>query len=237
MTKIKCIVADDEPLAQKGLIEYINAIEYLELVAVCSNAAQAYQFISKASLIFLDIEMPDLSGIDFLKSLSFTPAVIFTTAYPQYALQGYELNVIDYLVKPIAFERFTKAVNKAKDFIQSKTESAVNNAGENDHLFIKADYKIEKIFFKEILFIEALQNYIAIHLSDKKLVCYCTMAAIEKQLPATLFMRIHKSYIAALSKIETLVGNKVIIQNHQLPVSRNTREKLLQFLGNKMVKR
>jgi DNA-binding LytR/AlgR family response regulator len=236
--KLKCIIVDDEPLAQKGMEEYIKGVPFLELGGICDNALQAYPFLSnnKADLILLDIEMPGLSGIDFLKSLHYTPAVIFTTAYPQYALQGYELDVIDYLVKPISFQRFLKAVNKAKDFLSDKKSNTP--AEENkDCFFIKANYQIEKIFYKDILFIEALQNYIAIHLADKKFVCYNTISNIEKQLPANLFMRIHKSYIAALQKINAIKGNTVTIHSHHLPVSRTIKEKLMQAVRDKLVKR
>jgi len=236
---IKCMIVDDEPLAQKGMEEYIKDVPFLEFVGVCDNALQAYPFLNnnKADLILLDIEMPQLSGIDFLKSLSYTPAVIFTTAYPEYALQGYELNVIDYLVKPISFQRFLKAVTKAKDFLSNVKKANAPAEDVKDYFFVKANYQIEKIFYKDILFIEALQNYIAIHLADKKLVCYNTISNMEKQLPANLFMRIHKSYIAALQKIDSIKGNTVTIHTQSLPLSRTLKEKLMHAVGNKLAKR
>jgi DNA-binding LytR/AlgR family response regulator len=237
--KIKCIIVDDEPFAQKGLEEYIKEVDFLELVAVCDNAMQAYPLLhnNKADLILLDIEMPELSGIDFIKSLKKMPAVIFTTAYPQYALQSYDLDVIDYLVKPISFQRFLKAVNKAKHFLADKLKDPSQIAAENDYLFLKVNHQLKKILYRDILFIEALQNYVAIHLADKKIINYITISAMEKKLPANLFMRIHKSYIIALDKIEMIAGSKIIINTHELPVSRNVKDKLMHAVEEKLVKR
>jgi DNA-binding LytR/AlgR family response regulator len=230
---------DDEPFAQKGLEEYIKEIDFLELVAVCDNAMQAYPLLhkDKADLILLDIEMPELSGIDFLKSLKKTPAVIFTTAYPEYALQSYDLDVIDYLVKPISFERFLKAANKAKHFLADKLKDPLQLAEENDYFFLKVNHQVEKILYKDVLFIEALQNYVAVYLAGRKIMNYMTISGMEKKLPENLFMRIHKSYIVALNKIDMINGNKVIINTHVIPVSRNIKENLMRAVGEKIVKR
>ena len=237
--KIKCIIVDDEPFAQKGLEEYIKEVDFLELIAVCDNAMQAYPLLhnNKTDLILLDIEMPELSGIDFIKSLKKMPAVIFTTAYPEYALQSYDLDVIDYLVKPISFQRFLKAINKAKHFLADKLKDPSQIAEESDYLFLKVNHQLEKIFYKDILFIEALQNYVAIHLADKKIISYITISGMEKKLPANLFMRIHKSYIVALHKINMITGSKIIINTHELPVSRNVKDKLMHAVEEKLVKR
>lgn len=234
---IKCIIVDDEPLAQKGLAEYVKEISALELTATCDNAMQAFTLINsrQAELVFLDIEMPEFTGIDLIKSLTSKPAIIFTTAYQQYALQGYELDVVDYLVKPIAFERFLRAVNKAADLIQAKrTNEAAEGQG---YFFVKVNYTMEKIFYDEVLYIEALQNYIAIHLADRKLVSYMTISNMMKQLPRALFMRIHKSYIVALQKIDSINGNRVDVRSHSLPVSRNLKETFLQTVGDRFIKR
>ncbi len=161
--------------------------------------------------------------------------IVFTTAYQQYALQGYELDVVDYLVKPIAFERFLRAVNKAADLIQAKrTNEAAEGQG---YFFVKVNYTMEKIFYDEVLYIEALQNYIAIHLADRKLVSYMTISNMMKQLPRALFMRIHKSYIVALQKIDSINGNRVDVRSHSLPVSRNLKETFLQTVGDRFIKR
>ena len=237
--KIKCLIIDDEPLAQKGITEYVNDVEFLELNGVFENALKAIDVIhqKKIDLIFLDIQMPRISGLEFLKALQDPPLVILTTAYPQYAVQGYDLDVIDYLVKPISFQRFLKAVNKAKHFLADKVKDLSQMADENDYFFLKINHQVEKIVYKDVLFIEALQNYVAIHLHGKKLVSYITISNLEKQLPGNLFMRIHKSYIAALHKIEMITKNKVTINNRELPVSRNIKDKLMLAVGNKLVKK
>jgi DNA-binding LytR/AlgR family response regulator len=237
--KVTCIVVDDEPLAQKGLEEYIKEVPFLELTAVCDNAMQAYPLLHKgqADLILLDIEMPELSGIDFLRSLHQPPAVIFTTAYPEYALQGYELDVIDYLVKPFPFSRFLKAATKARDLITEKNNRTTVVNEEKGFFFLKVNHQIERIYYKDILFIEALQNYVAICMANRKIVSYMTISNMEKQLPASLFMRIHKSYIVALNKIDKIDKNKAIIHNQGLPVSRNVKEKLMQVVDERLIKR
>src|SRR3954447_11387849 len=234
--KVKCIVVDDEPLAQKGLEEYIKEVPFLELSAVCDNAMQAYPLLHKgqADLILLDIEMPELSGIDFLRSLHQPPAVIFTTAYPEYALQGYELDVIDYLVKPFSFTRFLKAATKARDFIAEKNNHNTVVNDEKDFFFLKVNHQVERIYYNDILYIEALQNYVAICMADKKIVSYMTISNMEKQLPAPLFMRIHKSYIVAVNKIDRIDKNKVIIHNQYLPVSRTMKERLMQVVDGRL---
>jgi DNA-binding LytR/AlgR family response regulator len=237
--KVKCIVVDDEPLAQKGLEEYIKEVPFLELTAICDNAMQAYPLLHKgqADLVLLDIEMPELSGIDFLRSLHQPPAVIFTTAYPEYALQGYELDVIDYLVKPFSLTRFLKAATKARDFIAEKYNRATAVNDQKDFFFLKVNHQIERIYYSDILFIEALQNYVAIHLTDKKIVSYMTISNMEKQLPALLFMRIHKSYIVALNKIDKIDKSKVIIHGQHLPVSRTVKEQLMHVVEERLMRR
>ncbi|HZG22983.1 MAG TPA: LytTR family DNA-binding domain-containing protein [Chitinophagaceae bacterium] len=238
--KIKCLVIDDEPLARKGMQEYIAEIDFLELTQTCENAMQANAFLhhQEINLIFLDIEMPKLSGIDFLKQLKKPPAVILTTAYSNYALESYELDVIDYLVKPISFQRFFKAVMKAKDFLAAKSGENLDAAASKGYFFVKVNNKFEKVHYEEVLFVEALQNYVAIHLARKKLVSYITLSNIEKQLPATLFMRVHKSYIVALDKIGAIELHSVLIGSTKIPVSRTLKEKLrLRVVESRLVKR
>jgi len=240
--KIKCLIVDDEPLACKGMAEYVRAVDFLELSAICSNAVKASSLVAtgEIQLIFLDIEMPQLSGTDFLRSLKNPPAVIFTTAYPKYALEGYELDVIDYLVKPIAFHRFLKAVNKAKDFLAVRQMKGldVSPADAKGYLFLKLNHKLEKICYENILFIEALQNYVAIYLTDKKVISYNTLSNIEKQLPPELFMRVHKSYLVALQKIDALEGNAITINTYRIPISRTIKEQLLlRVVEKRLLKR
>ncbi|MBA4139025.1 MAG: response regulator transcription factor [Segetibacter sp.] len=236
---IRCMIIDDEPIACKGMEEYITEVEFLSLVNICDNAVKAYAFLhsEKVDLIFLDIEMPKLTGIEFLQSLKNAPAVIFTTAYPDYALQGFELDVIDYLVKPVSFPRFLKAANKAKDFLTGRNTGR-ENVIEKDHFFLKVDSKFEKIFYDDVLYVEALQNYVAIHLPGKKMISYITISYVESQLPEHLFMRVHKSYVVSLPKIQCIEGNTLIINQKQIPVSRNLKEKLkAKVVDKKLFKR
>jgi DNA-binding LytR/AlgR family response regulator len=233
------MIIDDEPIACKGMEEYIDEVDFLALVNICDNAIKAYGFLSseKVDLIFLDIEMPKLSGIEFLQSLKNAPAVVFTTAYPDYALQGYELDVIDYLVKPVSFPRFLKAANKAKDFLTGRNVGH-ENVVDKDHFFLKVNNRFEKIFYEEVLYVEALQNYVAIHLPGKKMVSYITISHVEKQLPEQLFMRVHKSYIVSLPKIQSIEGNTVTINQKQIPVSRNIKDTLMaKVVDKKLFKR
>ena len=171
---IKCIITDDEPVARKGLQGYIEKIDFLELVAVCEDALQLNSVVKnkKADLIFLDIEMPYISGIEFLKNNPQAPKVIFTTAYEQYAIKGYELDVLDYLLKPISFERFLKAANKAFDYFNN------NKEGKGRFTFVKSGNRLEKINFDEILFLEAMENYVGIYTTDKKIIAHSTLKSL-----------------------------------------------------------
>src|SRR6202167_2660994 len=170
MDKIKCIITDDEPFARKGLQGYAAQIDFLDLRVVCENAVELNSFLKRepVDLLFLDIEMPYITGIDFLKHFPGAPRVIFTTAYEKYALQGFELEVLDYLLKPISFERFLRAANKAFDYFRLQQAPAANN----DYIFVKADSKLEKIAFADMLFAEALENYVAIYTKDKKIIIH-----------------------------------------------------------------
>jgi DNA-binding LytR/AlgR family response regulator len=241
MSPIRCIVVDDEPLARKGMLEYIGHVDFLNVVGVFENAQQVYAMLNEVEtdLMFLDVEMPKLSGIDFLRSLKHAPMVIITTAYQEYALEGYELDVVDYLVKPVSLPRFLKAVNKAKDLFRSQQAPAYESAGEiNDHFFVKENSRFIKVHYRDVLFAEALQNYVAIHLHDRKLITYITMAILEKQFPSSQFMRIHKSYIVALSRIESMEGNMVTIGKTSIPVSRNMKDELMQkVVESRLLKR
>lgn len=235
--KLTCMIVDDEPLARKGMQEYVQDIEFLDLVAVCENGLQANSFLktNTVDLILLDIQMPKLSGIEFLKSLQQPPVVIITTAYQEYALEGYELDVVDYLVKPVAFSRFVKAVNKAKDFIALKQKQQPQDAS---YFYLKVDNRFEKINYDEILLAEALQNYVAIYTADKKMLSYITLAQVEKQLPANRFIKVHKSYIVALDKIKSIEGNIINIAQHAIPVSRSLKDDVMQkIVFDKLLKK
>lgn len=231
---IKCIITDDEPIARKGLKSYIDKIDYLELSAVCEDAIQLNTILkeSKIDLIFLDIEMPYLSGIDFLKNLSAPPKIIFTTAYDKYAIEGYELDVLDYLLKPIAFERFLKATNKAFDYFN------VHQQAVETYFFVKADHKLEKIKFQDILFIEAMENYVAIYLQDKKVVAHATLKGIIGLLPNTYFIQTHKSYIVNIPAITSIEGNLLLISKYQVPISKYQKEEVMgKILNNRLLRK
>ena len=229
---INCIIIDDEPLARKGLKEYIADVDFLNLAGEFENAVKATGMVSKGNvqLIFLDIQMPKITGLDFFRSLQHAPPVIFTTAYPQYALDGFDLNALDYLVKPISFDRFFKAVLKAKEYYEIRQQNETAKEKKQDYFFIKADNKLVKIFFEEILFVEALQNYVMIHTTDKKYITYLTFKSVEEYLHSDQFIKTHKSYIVSASKIESIEGNDIRVGNHHVPISRNEKEEVMERL-------
>lgn len=234
----RVIIVDDEPLALDVMETYIDKLPSLELVARCENAIQAFDILSKeeVDIMFLDIQMPQLTGIDFLKSLSNPPLVIFTTAYPNYAIEGYELNVIDYLLKPISFERFMKAVNKAMAQLELQHDAvATSNDSESteeaDFIFVKADKKLIKINYADILYIEGLKDYVIIKMPTSRVITLQTMKSLEAKLPSGIFKRIHRSYIVNLDKISAVIGNMVEVEKKHLPIGKNYREELLNIVN------
>ncbi len=238
---INCIIIDDEPLARQGLKEYIRDTEFLYLAGEFEYPLKAMSILGGqgTDLVFLDIEMPKLNGLEFTRSLQHPPLVIFTTAYPQYAVDGFDVNAVDYLVKPFSFNRFLKAAMKAKTLLEGKLKiPGVSSPPVQDYFFIKADGKLLKITFNDIIFVEALQNYVAIYTAAKKIITYLTLKNVEEQLPAGQFLKIHKSYIVAVQKVECIEGNEIKIGSHTLPVSRTLREEVVQkILQNKLLKR
>jgi DNA-binding LytR/AlgR family response regulator len=237
---INCIVIDDEPLARKGLKEYIADVDFLNLVGEFDSPLKATDLISKGEvqLLFLDIQMPKITGLDFFKTLQNAPPVIFTTAYPQYALDGFEVNALDYLVKPVSFDRFLKAVLKAKEYYEIREKNVTEIADSSEYFFIKADNKLVKIVFEEVLFAEALQNYVTIHTKDKKYITYLTFKSVENYLPADKFIRVHKSYIVSTSKIDSIDGSDIRIGQHHIPISRNMKDEVMErLLKGKFLKR
>jgi DNA-binding LytR/AlgR family response regulator len=233
MQLIRCIIIDDEPLARKGLREYINDIDFLQLEADFDTPLKATKLLGEGSiqLIFLDIQMPKITGLEFFKTLQHAPPVIFTTAYPQYALDGFELNALDYLVKPISFERFLKAAMRVKEYYEVRIKNISEQAsGEANFFFIKADNKLAKIFFDDILYVEALQNYVSIHTKTKKFITYLTFKSVEEYLPADQFIKTHKSFIVAASKIDSIDGNDIRIGENHIPISRSSKEEVMERL-------
>jgi len=238
--KINCIIIDDEPLARKGLKEYINDINFLSFAGEFDSPLKAMDSASNKDvhLIFLDIQMPKITGIEFFKSLKQTPPVVFTTAYPQYALEGFELNALDYLVKPISFDRFLKAALRAKEYHELRIQNHSVEPAAADNLFIKADGKLVRILYGDILFVEAAMNYVTIHTTQKKYITYLTFQSVEEFLPAELFIKTHKSYLVAQSKIESIDGNTIQIGSHSIPISRSLKDEVLQkLIDNRFLKR
>jgi DNA-binding LytR/AlgR family response regulator len=232
---IRCMIVDDEPLAREGMERLVKEAGIFNLVATCSNAMEANKILSadKIDLLFLDIQMPGMRGIDLLKTLQVKPLVIITTAYPNFALEGFELNVLDYLVKPITTERFLKSVNRAKDLLESR--QGQNAADKNDFFFIRSSSSYEKVFFDDILFIEASQNYMTIHTAKGKLMALLTIKSLEEQLPEKNFLRVHKSYIISLDKVVSLRGNEILIGAHKIPIGKNYKESILKIVNDRLI--
>jgi len=238
---INVIIVDDEPLAQDVLETYIEKMPELNLVRKCSNALEANEALktNEIDLMFLDIQMPQLTGVDFLKTLKNPPLVIFTTAYPNYAIEGFELNALDYLLKPISLERFMKAVNKAIDQIElQRTEKSTNGssqAKDENYFFVKADKKLIKVNFKDIIYIEGLKDYVIIRMDTSRVITLQTMKSLEAKLPQHIFRRIHRSYIVNIDRIQAIVGNMVeVIEKNQakhLPIGKNYRDELLKIIN------
>ncbi|MCP4439940.1 MAG: response regulator transcription factor [Aureispira sp.] len=232
------IIVDDEPLAHEILENYISRFPSLNLVAKCNNAIEAFEVLNtqEVDLMFLDIQMPQITGIDFLKTLSNPPKVIFTTAYSNYALDSYELNVVDYLLKPIAFERFVKAVHKAigdkKDDTTVETTTPIASTEEKaDYIFVKADKKLIKIRFNDIFYIEGLKDYVILHTPNGRTVTLQTMKSLESKLPSDIFMRVHRSYIINIKRIDIVEGNSVHINKKTIPIGKNYKEVLLEIVN------
>ena len=232
--KLKCIITDDEPIARKGLQNYVERIDFLELVGVCEDAIQLNNQLKsqQADLLFLDIEMPYMTGIELLNSLSNPPKVIITSAYAEYAIKGYDLEVSDYLLKPISFDRFLKAVNKVYDQLISSQTPVVQ-----DYLFVKTSLKLEKIRFNDMRFIEGVENYVAIYTSDGKIITHTTLRTILQKLPPERFVQVHKSYLVNIDKIDSIEGNLLGIGKNKIPLSRTYKETALKIiLKNKLLK-
>jgi DNA-binding LytR/AlgR family response regulator len=230
---INCIIVDDEPLARQLIASYIDQLSYVNCIAVCQSAIEAFGVLHqhKIDVIFLDIEMPGITGINFLKSLKTVPKVIFTTAYPNYAVDAFEIEAVDYLLKPITFERFIKAVQK----LSFNGENTTSNKPANDpnaHLFLKVDRRLIKIDFSEIVYIEAYGDYLKVHTIKQTYITYMTLNKLEQLLPNLRFIRIHRSTIINKTCIQFIEGNFVRINDINLSIGLTYRESLLENLGN-----
>ncbi len=225
MKKINCIIADDEPLARAVIARHVAQLDRLHIVATCSNGLEAFTAIkqTKADLLFLDIQMPNLTGIELLRTVKHPPAVILTTAFPEFALEGYELNVIDYLLKPISFERFLKAIDKYETWVDpGKTANLIPEPPKADRveafIYVKADKKMVKIFLKDILYMEGLKDYIKIHTIGSDIITYQSLTYFTEKLPADQFVRAHRSYIVGLSHIHSFSVTEMQIGDAVIPI-------------------
>ena len=241
--KIRCLIADDEPLAIKLIADYVSRIPHLELTTTCKRATDVAGFVSHVDLLFLDIKMPGLTGLELLRSLTVKPLVILITAFSEHAIEGFELDVVDYLVKPVTFERFLLAVNKATRQYQLQKQNVPNiqNITEpttqeeeiaKDYFFVKSGFKSVRINFSDILYIEGLKEYVSIYTSDgRKFIKLASLRDLERILPTKTFLRTHKSYIVAVQKVTAAYGNIVEIEKIELPVGRSFKEDVLKVFS------
>lgn len=231
---IKYIIVDDETAAHDNIKNYASNLSYLSFQKSCYNAFEALEYLNKNSihLIFLDINMPKLSGLEFIKTLSNPPKIIITTAYKEFALEGYELNIDDYLLKPFNFSRFLKSVSKISNALAIKANTIQKTeTTEDSKIFIKEDKKYYQIKLKDILFIEAYGNYVKIHMIDKMIISHQTLTSFTHNLPENQFLRVHKSFIISIDKIELIEGNRIKIQTHKIPIG-----KMYKLNVNKLIK-
>ncbi|MGZ3754249.1 MAG: LytR/AlgR family response regulator transcription factor [Mucilaginibacter sp.] len=246
---IRCLVVDDEPLALHILEDYISKVPFLELVKSTTNPIEALTLVQEGNidLVFLDVQMPELTGIQFLKISNGKTKVILTTAYSQYALEGYELDVVDYLLKPIAFDRFFKSAQKAQGVIQPHVKQAAAEPVHqiqpqqqqpdfsSDFIFVKSEYKIQKVYLHQILFIEGLKDYISIFTENERIITLQNMKKMEDTLPEKHFIRVHKSYIVALNKIDSIERSRIFIGDKIIPVGDTYRDHFFKVIDGKNV--
>ncbi len=240
--KINCIALDDEPLALDVIEHHAAKIPFLDLQAKVRNPFDAIDILhqGKIDLVFVDIQMPELTGFEFLRSLSHKPMIIFTTAYPDYALESYEMDAVDYLLKPIPFDRFLKAVNKVKQrmtpAVATNGEPVIVTAAETlDYIFVKTEYKTVKIFLADILYVESLRDYVVFQLKNEKISSLLSIRAVESFLPNKAFLRVHRSFIVALDKIEEIERNNICIGGKLIPLGENYREAFKLIIDEKRI--
>lgn len=230
------IIVDDEPLAIEVIETYLSQFPELKLKAKCSNAVEAFEALESAEidLMFLDIQMPQISGIDFLKSLKNPPKVIFTTAFSNFAVEGFELNAVDYLLKPFSLERFSKAVQKFLEiYTKKENKTTLLSEDEPDYIFVKADKKLIKVRFEDIFYVEGLKDYVMLHTPTGRIVTLQTMKSLEEKLPSDIFIRVHRSYIVNLKLIELLEANSVLVNKKKIPIGKNYKDELLNVINQK----
>lgn len=231
---VSCIIVDDEAIARDIIATHLSKIENIEVAAQCKNAIEAFNFISnnKIDLVFLDINMPEISGIAFAKSINKDIKIIFTTAYRDYAVEGFDLQAVDYLLKPIDFERLLKSVNRFFEVVLHNKQYINHEAAISDFIFVRSERRMMKVDFAAINFIESYSDYIKIHLTDNTIVTRETISSIEAKLPKSQFLRIHRSYIVCLSKIQSFTNEDITVNRKVLPISRSYKKEVLNHLEN-----
>jgi two-component system LytT family response regulator len=237
---IKCIAIDDEPLAVKKIAGYIRKIPFLELVAECRNASEAMSIMSQndIQLLFIDINMPDINGMDFVKSLANPPYIVFTTAYSEYAVEGFQVEAVDYLLKPISFTNFLKAANKVKNLIELSASSQKESLSATaNHLFVKSEYKLIRIELDDIKYIESQHEYIKIFLiNSNPVMTQISMKNIEEQLPSDRFMRVHRSFIVNLARVSVIERNRIVFDDKiYIPISEQYKEKFQEYIDKNFI--
>lgn len=235
MTKVNCLIVDDEPLAIEVIAAHVKKLGHLNIVATCSNAIKAIEIMqsTKVDLIFLDIQMPKLTGIDFIKTLQYQPQIVLTTAYRDYAIESYELNVADYLLKPISFERFVAAVQKACSNISKAGVNPQNSIEkEAPFIYLKADKKMMKILLDDIHYIESLKDYVRVKSNSKDIISHQKISYLEENLPQELFMRVHRSFIVPLRKIKSYTSSSIEVPGYEVPIGRLYKDNVLSRLSS-----
>ena len=227
--KLKCIIVDDEPIGREALARYVEQIDFLSLIGSCKNALEANNQLKEheIDLIFLDIQMPMMSGLDWLSTLSKTPLIIFTTAHPQYAIESYQFDAVDYLLKPISFQRFLQAANKAQRFFSNLERTSPED---EDYIFVKTDQQLVKVQVADIVFIESMQNYILFHTASEKIMTLVPLKQALEMLPSDQFLQVHKSYVVAKDKVEAVEGNQLLLGGQKVPVSVRLRKAVIDEL-------
>jgi len=239
MKMIRSLIVDDEELARKLLTTYAARLPNLEVVGLCKNPLEALPFMQRdrIDLLLLDIQMPELTGIEFLKTLPYRPVVIFTTAYPDYALEGFSLDAVDYLLKPFSFERFVQGINKATELLRARrpedrTESppSPSKVVHKEYIMVRSEHKIFRLKYEDISYIQGMREYVAFKTDTGRILSLNSLKKLEQQLPSSHFVRAHKSYIVALDKIDSLEGNMLLINGHKIPIGTNYKEAVLRLL-------
>lgn len=236
LNTMKCLIVDDESLARDVISSHIDRVPELTLTGTCKNAAEATEFLRQnaVDLLFLDIEMPETSGLEFFKGIDNPPLVIFVTAYPEYAVEGFELNAIDYLLKPVSFDRFEKAIEKAREYFKFKKGEGVETTEmEDDFIYVKANQKLLKLSYDEILCVEAFADYVKIYIPGKRIVTLQTMKNMEKKLPLDRFCRVHRSFIVGMKHIKAFNSSEVEVEGHRIPIGKNYKEEFMAIMNKK----